>query len=121
MGKQYSWARKTLAVAAVLVIGAPGLLLACASGPSYSTAPRMARLMGPSSVRCNSIASYAMMVTFSDGSAGNVGFPPAGLSLNSKPVSGNTIMPTRPGWNTIAGRYSNSCGSVTCNRVINVW
>jgi hypothetical protein len=121
MGKQYSWVRTALAVAAVLVIGAPGMLLACASGPSYSSAPRMARLMGPSSVRCNSIASYAMMVTFTDGSAANVGFPPASLKMNNQPVSGNTIMPTRTGWNTLTGTYSNAYGSVTANRVINVW
>ena len=77
--------------------------------------------MGPSSVRCNSIATYTMMVTLTDGASANVGFPPASLKLNGVPVSGNTVTPTRTGWNTLTGKYTNSYGSVTANRIINVW
>ena len=69
--KSGSWVRMVLAFAAILIVAGSGLALA--GGPTAGYAPQSSVIIGPSVVAHGGAASYALEVTFTNGSTADYG------------------------------------------------
>ena len=69
--KSGSWVRMVLAFAAILIIGGSGLALA--GGPTAGYAPKSSVILGSSTVAHGASSSYALEVTFTNGSTADYG------------------------------------------------
>jgi len=118
-----TWCRAAMAVAAVLAVAAPGLVLAAGPGTTYAP-PRMARIVGSATVTHNTPSSYSLFVTFTDGSTATFNGSPATFSATKGSFTGNVYMAPvvapSPPYDALHATYSNSGYKVTANRVITI-
>ena len=122
------WVRMALALAAVLLVAGPGLVLAAGPNPAYQ--PKSSVLIGPTSLKVGQSTQYTLRVTFSDGST--LDFPPATpnpfvtnqltFSATNGTITGTGAYtaPNTPGKVRITGTFKQNGVQVTSSLVPNV-
>jgi len=118
-----SWGRTVLALSAIAVIAAPGLVLGAGATATYAT-PRTAQVIPAStSVTAGSVnASFLQLfVTFSDGTSNTFSSPTATFGAVKGTVSGSQYTaPSTSGFDIVSGTYSQNSVTVKATRVITI-
>ena len=127
------WVRMALALAAVLLVAGPGLVLAAGPGATY--VPKSSVLIGPTTVSMGQSAQYTLRVTFNNNTT--LDFPPTtpnpnvqnqliftaffgtidGAGLYHAPSAPGTPIPTK---DRITGTFTQNGAKVSSSLVINV-
>ena len=123
--RNVSMVRTGLALAAVLLVAGPGLLLAASPGPSYT--PKSSILLGSTTVPKGTTANYQLQVTYTNGAV--LTFPPDttafGATLTFTSVfgtidsTGHYTATTTFNKDRVTGSYTQNGGQVISSLTIN--
>jgi hypothetical protein len=120
MSNKSSWGRVALALAAVLVVAGPSLVLA--GSPNSSYVPKSSVLLGPKDVKAGTTAQYTLRVTFTNSVVCD--FPPTTgatfTSANGTITSSGLFTAGTVGRARVSGSFSQNSVTTTSSRIINV-